>query len=66
MKDPGCKKKTKITTLKKNSSETVTDYLTRADKIQYNFKQVDFYYLENASKKLRTFSTKVKISKDEF
>ena len=60
-----------LTTLKKNSNETVIDYLTRAEEIQYNLEQVNegvsekrliSIILKGLPKQFETFS---KFSRDE-
>ena len=63
-----------LTTLKKNSNETVIDYLTRAEEIQYNLEQVNeevsdkmliSIFLKGLPKQFKTFSTIAKFSRDE-
>ena len=63
-----------LTTLKKNSNETVIDYLTRADEIQNNLEQVNegvsekmliSVFLTGLPKQFETFSTIAKFSRDE-
>ena len=63
-----------LTTLKKNRNETVIEYLTRAEEIQYNLEQVNegvsekmliSIILKGLPKQFETFSTIAKISRDE-
>ena len=63
-----------LTTLKKNSNETVIDYLTRAEEIQYNLEQVNegvsekmliSIILKVLPKQFENFSTIAKFSRDE-
>ena len=60
--------------MKKNSNETVIDYLTRAEEIQYNLEQVNegvsekmliSINLKGLPKQFETFSTIAKFSRDE-
>ena len=59
--------------MKKNSNETVIDYLTRAEEIQYNLEQVNeeatemliLIILKELPKQFETFSTIAKFSRDE-
>ena len=63
-----------LTTLKENSKETVIDYLTRAEEIQYNLEQVNegvsekmliSIILKGLPKQFETFSPIAKFSRDE-
>ena len=55
-----------LTTLKKNSNETVIDYFTRAEEIQYNLEQTLIsIILKGLPKQFETFSTIAKFSRDE-
>ena len=78
MKDPGCKNyPPNLQILKKNSNETVIDYLTRPEEIQYNLNNLEqvseglrekmliSIILKGLPKQFETFSTIAKHRRDE-